>query len=384
MKILLTKISDPIGYQIFDTWHAYVQHNTHNYANHTEYKITDQPILFDRNDYNISVIIVPFRKLEKFQHNAKNYDLVLICNGGESLKVASPLVKKYLFENTNAFLIANSFLSEEHSMYQKTIWFPDDIQKCRDYWTRYFYPQYFDLHKLRQLQKKNLLCFINGENRTNRQFFIDCCRNLQLDLNIKNSLSTTIAEIADAQWESQPDTDFKNFVNQKYPKVLAEHSDRCYYDLSTTVGIDQAFGKIPPGYFPLPLYFENYCVVFPETGWQNDELNVTEKSLKCFYAESLPFPVGGANINKLYNKLGFFTAWNLLPEHMQKFDSEQDHALRYQMAAESLQWLQNNSEVFYGDQFQQFTNNNKINFLTCSCNYSAVQRFDQLIMRHLH
>jgi len=388
MKILISKISHGVGHQILDGWHAYQQHKhsgDNNYSTDIQYEITAGPIKFNKQDYNLSILLLYIDKINLLtQILIADYDLVFICNGGEPLRIANPETQQLLEKNHNVFLIANSFLPQDHVMSDRTVWFPHNIQTCRDYWTRHFYPQYFDLYHYKQLQRNNLFYYINGENRADRQFFIDVCNEMDLDLPTKNTLSTTISEIADSQWESTQDTEFKKFVNNLYPIVLLEDSDNTYYSSLVDVGIDRVFGKITPGYFPLPLYFETSCVIFPESGWQNNELNITEKALKCFYAGSLPFPIAGANVNQLYNEIGFYTAWNLLPKDMQTFDSILDHTLRYQKAAEAIQWLKNNPEVLVSPLFKEMTEVNKIKFLTCDCDYIAIDRFDQLVKKFLH
>ena len=46
-----------------------------------------------------------------------------------------------------------------------------------------------------------------------------------------------------------------------------------------------------------------------------------------------------SSFNTLYNSLGFYTAWNILPEDLQQFDFEQDHNNRYIMMVDALKWL---------------------------------------------
>jgi len=387
MKLLISKMSDGIGYQILDGWHAYQQHkhSDNNYSTGIHYEITTGPIKFKKQDYNLSILFLHLVNIDSCHKTLiADYDLIFICNGGEPLSVANPKIRQVLEENNNVFLISNSFLMPVHNMFNKIIWFPHHVQTCRDYWTRHFYPQYFDAYHYSKLQRNKLLYFINGENRANRQFFMDTCNELNLDLPTKNALSKTISEVVDSQWESIQDTEFKKFVNSLCNVVLAERTDSVYYNSQINVGIDNIFGKIPPGYFLLPLYFETHCVIFPESGWQNNELNITEKALKCFYAGSLPFPIAGANVNQLYNKIGFYTAWNLLPKDMQTFDSILDHTIRYQQAAKAIQWLKNNSQVFVGSLFKEMTDANKIKFLTCDCDHIAIDNFDQLLQKFLH
>ena len=137
------------------------------------------------------------------------------------------------------------------------------------------------------------------------------------------------------------------------------------------------------GYFVLPEYFEYRCVVFPESSWLNSEANLTEKTLKCFYAGAMPFPIGGANANQLINQIGYYTAWNLLPDNLKKFDSIKDHRKRYQGAINALKWLADHSEVFDSINSQQMLQENRINFFDCISERQCVKMLNQVLERHI-
>jgi hypothetical protein len=195
-------------------------------------------------------------------------------------------------------------------------------------------------------------------------------------------IGTTIHKLGDSQWESVEDTKFRDWVNFQYQDASIPEPDQ-YYNKRVTFGIDGKFGNIAPGYFVLPEYFEYACVVFPEATWQNNELAITEKAIKCFYAGSLPFPIGGANVNQLYNDIGFYTAWNLLPDELKLFDQTADHILRYQQAVDAINWLDTNRSVFERQQFKDMTNQNRSKFLTCDCDYISVSRLYNIIQTKL-
>lgn len=369
-------MSEGIGHQILDSWHAYVQH-LNNYSNNVEYILKDYNNNNGNNDFDLSILL-DYMGDQITNDMIKAHDIVLICNGGEPIMTASPTVKE-LLTHKNVFLIANSYLTQDHELKNKVIWFPHNIQTCRDYWTQHFYPQYFDIQTWKTNKKINSLFYINGANRSHRQLFIDCVQNLNLDITIKNSLTSNIAKLDDSQWETDEDTKFRDWVNNQYNTIKPQEHVDSYYVNSPIIGIHDKFGKIPPGYFHLPLHFENFCVIFPETAWQNNELCITEKSLKCFYAETLPLPVGGANINQLYNDVGFYTAWNLLPHEFQQFDSILDHQQRYFKLSQAVKWLYTNPQVFVSEHYTKMIEKNKINFLTSDCNYRAVINFDRIL-----
>jgi hypothetical protein len=127
----------------------------------------------------------------------------------------------------------------------------------------------------------------------------------------------------------------------------------------------------------MPEYNQHKVIAFPETSWVNDELSVTEKALKCFYAKCLPFPVAGRHINQLYNSIGFYTAWNLLPEELQQFDYEEDHQLRYAMMVESLKWI--NQNVMQSTEFDNFVNHNYNEYLNNKLSTFGIKRLYEVI-----
>jgi hypothetical protein len=382
MKILINTLSHSTGHQIVDAWHAYIQH-LNNYNQPNEYTIDDRSVKPNKHDYNLTILLADLSDSEEIKQIVHEYDIVLICNNCEPLQVGNPETKDLVENHSHVFLISNSYLGIDHQCREKIIWFPFCLQLCRDFWTRHFYPQYYDLCNFNTDKKTNSLFYINGANRTSRQLFIDYLKALDSSIVIKNNITEQICEMGESQWESVEDSEFRYWVNQQYNNVLLEEHDNPYYDNSVSVGINEKFGKIPPGFFHLPLYFEHACIIFPESSWQNNELSITEKAIKCFYAESLPFPIAGANVNRLYNEIGFYTAWNLLPPEMQSFDGILDHNLRYQKFSYAVKWLADHPEVFDSDEYRTMTQQNKINVLTCKCYHQSVLKFDQLLKKFI-
>ena len=377
MKILIRTITDSIGYQIIDAWHAYIQH-VNQYNNTTEYILKDSTDKSPDNDCDLSILL-SYMGHQVTDETTKHYDIVLICNGSEPLAVANPQIKQ-LLTNDNVYLIANSYLMD-HELQSKVIWFPVNFTMCRDYWTRHFYPQFYDVAEFEKLPRTNNISVITGANRANRSHFFSELYSAVPQLTDSSKFGQPIEKLVDSQWETSEDQAYRIYVNGLYHPPTKYHNE--YYDNLITIGIDNKFGEIPPGYFQLPLYYENSCVIFPEASWQNNELSVTEKSIKCFYAGSVPFPIGGANINYLYNKIGFYTAWNLLPEELKRFDSMTNHVERVHACIKAIKWLANHPEVFDTPEFVYYTQQNKINALTCRCDNLAVEKFDQLIKKYV-
>ena len=363
VKINVQIYRDGLGLQMLDSWFAYRQ-------SQSRYE-PDIQVSFNRrqdiNDLNIWFAYMPRAE------PTNCYDLMLFCNGGEPLLVATEYIKHAIY-HPNCYLIANSLLTSDHEMADKVIWDPSNIKLCRDYWTRSFYPQYFENMVHRKSCRDQGMIIINGINRSWRHDIFSKVSGIDF----YNNLSAGIAVTEHAYWESEYDTVYRNYLELTYgtqPQI--GHSD----DLNVYVGIDKKFGMVKPGYFVMPEYFKYQCVVFPETSWQNNELAITEKVLKCFYAGSVPFPVGGANINKLYNQIGFQTAWNLLPEHLQNYDAELDHVKRVEQTVSAIHWLNDHQSLFQSPQCEQMRVNNLQRFLTCDSDYQSVLMLDKILMK---
>lgn len=371
MKINVNVVSADISVQIIDAFYAYIQSglneriadwdiditNTHNDA-------ADVNIIWANKDTTVNI-------------NANYYDIVVISNAGEPVTVSSSLIHN-IWQNNNVFLVFNSLLTQDHSLYNKVIPFLDAAQQCRDYWTRYFYPHYHIANKLKKIQRSKDLIAINGLNRTVRHYFFKLL-NEKTNIKILKNISTDIVNTNHSYWETKEDFEFRNYLEEQYSNVFEPEPDYKYYDNAKHIGINNKFGKINPGYELLPEYFEYRCIIFPESSWQNNELALTEKALKCFYAGSLPFPIAGANVNSLYNSLGFATAWNLLPKYLQCFDSEQDHFKRIEQQINALKWFEDNAMVFQTAQYTELTRQNMINMLTYSPIEFGIQKLIRII-----
>jgi hypothetical protein len=110
---------------------------------------------------------------------------------------------------------------------------------------------------------------------------------------------------------------------------------------------------------------------------------ITEKSLKCFFAGALPWPVGGANLNQLYKQSGFFTAWNLLPPELQLFDGVLDHRERYRQQILAIQWLSANLDQIDQESTHKMIASNRNNLYSNTITVTFIEQFDQLIKQYI-
>jgi hypothetical protein len=380
MKINIDYTVDSAAIQMFDCIYAYRQ------GLHAD-KLSDWEIVYNsqHSDIDLNVLLLYTHMQTRPDFDPDSYDLIFLCTNIEPLYVFNTECID-LLKLDKTYIISNSFLSDDHPLANKVIWFPYAVViQCTDYWIRGFYPTLYENIANSQLKRKNSMVAINGANRAHRNYFFQLLKEANTSVKILSNINSTVNKLRDAAFESKEDTEFRIFLNSTYQGEFSSNSQTKikYYDSAVPIGTDGKFGTIVPGYWLMPEYFENVCVIFPETGWQNDELSPTEKAYKSFYAESMPFPIAGSNTNNLYNKLGLTTAWNLLPLDLQKFDAEKNHAIRYQGAVEAISWLDKNKDVFFSTECKHMMLQNKISLLTNSLAYTVMKKICVVIERFI-
>lgn len=366
-----------VGMQFFDILCAYDQSLYANY-------ISDWHFLINDNDTNVDlkIAVLDLFDQECQTINIDKFDLILLCNRSEPLHVFNQALTR-LLNHDKVYILSNSYLEKNHIMKEKVIWFPFCVLCCHDYWSRAFYPQMFNNARLQNQKRNNKLIAINGQNRAHRHYFFSLLTKSNSDIKIVSNLHNKKAsKLLDSAFECQEDCEFRDFVNSAVSHELVENSQNKlkYYQSPPKIGINGKFGSLMPGFTVMKEYFEYACVIFPESGWQNNELTATEKIAKCLYAESIPFPIGGSNINYLYNELGYQTAWNLLPKDLQKFDKEKNHSVRYRDAVKAIEWLDQNRNVFSSEHCHSMRTENKKKFFANSMAELAVKKFHQKIV----
>lgn len=359
MKINVDFFDQVLELQLFDCLQAYRQSLTQDNRSDWQIQYNSQ----HKDDVDLDILLLGVMTARP-QVDYAAYDLILLANMGEPLEVFNT---KYLdlLDLEQTYVMANAFLSPDHVMHGRVLWFPAAAMlQCADWWHRAFYPMIYQNVKNSQLVRQGQIVAINGANRANRNYFFELLRQSDSDIKILSNISSSVNKLRDACWESEQDTEFRSWSNSLYQGQFVSNSlsKNDYYQRAVPIGMDGKFGLITPGYFLMPEYNQNLCVVFPESCWLNGELSITEKSLKCFLAGSMPFPIAGSDVNQLYNSLGFFTAWNLLPKNLQEFDSEKNHVKRYQGTIEAIAWLNANKDVFASMECENMLLKNKLNF----------------------
>lgn len=367
-KIKLHVFNESVGLQAFNRYYAYRQ----SASRHNNYQSDVELEIGPPEDHAINIAFSSMPKKEFCDFS--KYDLILFDNAGEPLEVSTPYIADQLRRFPNTYFLTGAFVDPPHQLSNKIISFNHNIRLFHDCITRGFYPQYFDRADT-QLSRTNDLCYINGSNRSNRQYMMDLL-STNNNIHIKSSLGKEITEIGECQFEDQHDNTFRHFANGLYQ--IAFHKDY-YHTNGISIGIGQSHGQVSRAYFMLDEYYKFGCVLFPESQWINNQHFMTEKIFKCFVAGTIPWPIAGANLHKMYNHHGYRTAWNLLPPEHQLFDEELDHARRYQMIATAAEWLSNNKHVLSSDLAKEIIQTNSNLFFANTIDVITVKQLDCML-----
>lgn len=375
MKISIYVDNESVDLRIFDFLRS------HLYQSHPDFSIDyhKDKNLLQASDFKILFSSMP----STLNENLNDFDLVLFSNADEPTTVATETIVNNL-NLKNSYLIANAWTNDRHPLKNKILPFCNDMLVTRQYWTSAFFPQYHQHLKNQNTKTKNMI-FVNGANRSWRHHAITEIKKLLPEISVHSVWSTVIHETNDAPWESTEDKIFRDHVNFLYP--ISRNVASTYYENSacikvpsTAIGLPQGDCFISPGYFIPDFYYIHRCVIFPESSWQNNEVSPTEKAAKCFFTKTLPFPIGGSNINQIYNDLGFSTAWNLLPTELQEYDNEQDHLIRYRVLSKAVKWLHDHPKVFHSQEYRDIINKNYNNFFANDLDLRSVSRLLDLIL----
>lgn len=361
--------------EIIDSTFAYIQHQHPQYIADLEFQIS--------TNYNPHADVnVYLDYMTDEDKNLDHYDMIIYSNGGEPLRVSTELISRQVQRSHNTFLLTNSYLHIDHPMYANVIWYPQSFVRHRDLWTRPFFPFYHEVcnHRVNNKKTKPMI-YINGRNDSWRNHFSVLLNASCPEIPQNKKVNIDIVETRDSFFESAEDSKFREYVNTTYD--IQRRQPDLDFMTKYQAGINGKFGQWVGASSVMPEYFQYYCVIFPETSGENDELAITEKILKCFFAGCIPWPVGGSNINRLYNQLGFYTAWNLLPLELQDYDHEKNHFIRYKKLVDAIKWMNNNIEVLTSDRALELIESNRRNFLVDTVNYQSAQQFNSLLRKLL-
>jgi hypothetical protein len=371
-KINVVSEYPTIGLQVFDRYFAYRQsiNQKNNYESDVDIVVSDQ---VSSDCTNVLITYMPEAEV-KFD----DFDFVFLDNAGESIDTATPMMKQLIDKDVEnkIYWLTGSLVDDNFKYAKKLIPYNHNLQRFIAYHTDGFYPQYYDKKNFEKFERKGI-CFINGQNRSWRNHIITLIQSNLKDIDVYSNISKDVVETLTPEFADMYDKIFCKYL-KKNVAIIDEISRKEYSDKSIQIGLNGKFGDCPIGMFLIDHYVKYDCVIFPETSWLNNQLLMTEKIFKCFLAECIPFPIGGANIHYLYNKFGFMTAWNLLPESLQSFDQESNHIKRYELIIDALDWLSKNQDIFTSELAQQIKTNNRINMLCHDLDFYVVKKLDTI------
>jgi hypothetical protein len=372
---------DSFSLQIFDRYYAYNQSkNRHNnYKADCEIKIgKNMPI--DPAAINVGFYYMPAEPID-----ATGFDLIIVDGQQHHLEICTPDMYRAFVDQDNCYFLTGAVVDDTYPRADRLLSFPNGNIFLHDFSTRSFYPQYYDrFDQDSSGKRKHDMIFINGQNRPHRQYMIDLLRSRAgSTVTVRQNTYIGTTQLDESFFETNEDTKFRNYVNTYFstldPAHQETHSIDHYY---VNIGIDQKFGQISPAHFIIDEYYDYRCVIFPESTWLNNEICITEKLQKCAVARSIPWPVAGANADVLYNKLGYQTAWNLLPEQLQSYNYEQDHVKRYQMCADAIKWMTEHPETLTSDRARELVEHNYNLFFSNTIEIIGPRKLDHILKRY--
>lgn len=372
---------DSFSLQIFDRYYAYKQslNKNNNYQADCEIKI-GKNMQIGSDAINVGFYYMPNEPID-----ATGFDLVIVDGQQHHLEVCTPDMYKAFAELDNCYFLTGAVVDDTYPRADRLLSFPNGNIFTHDLSTRPFYPQYYDRLNQKSVDTKHDMIFINGQNRPHRQYMIDLLRSRAGSaVTIRQNTYIGTTELKESFFETHEDTKFRHYVNANYPTLDPVHQETHSIDhYSVNIGIDQKFGQISPAHFVIDEYHDHHCVIFPESTWLNDEICITEKLQKCAVARTIPWPVAGANTDVLYNRLGYQTAWNLLPEQLQSYNYERDHVKRYQMCAEAIQWMTEHPETLTSDRACELVEHNYNLFFSNTIEIMGPVKLDQILQRYV-
>lgn len=372
MKINVYATQDLTALKIFDFYYAYTQAQNRNggYRSNVQIDVTDNPIP-QPDAINIAMVYMPEESIDNV---VNTFDLVLLDNQHHPLEICTDVIFQSIQKYNNCYFINGARLTANYPLSEKFIYL--DLDSSMDYFGQAQYPQYYEIAEHSNKQRRPMT-YINGQNRTNRQYFMEMIEHVVPCRNTWPRMSPMFESF----FEDEYDRAFRTDMNARYEwkPDASEWSQNHYYADSVKLGTQGKYGELPPGYFLLDDYFDYHCVIYSDTCWLNNQLFLSEKLGKCVAANTIPWPVGGANLNRLYNDAGYLTAWNLLPDMLQSYDANLNHHERMQQTARAVEWIKQHPEVWVSDQANQIREKNLSNFYKKKTNVAGVTKLHQIL-----
>lgn len=304
--------------------------------------------------YNILFLSMP----ETIPWDLDQFNLVLVDNTDEPFGRGTQAMYDIVEQVPHARLLCNAILPQNHAWQDRVISTCIMWEQHRRFYIESVYPARYEVFTKNTNTKK--IVYINGRNRTTREYWTRLIQGVAPQIPHHNVLHNgTCSETSFCFRESAADTEFRIWVNQMYANDL-HNNDPADQWPELPSGVEGRYGSTDFGDHFIDAFRQHRVIVYHESQWQNDQLSLNEKSLKCFMHRKWAFPVAGASTHRMYGQLGFVTAWQLLPPEHQEFDDIEDHRQRYQQQAQAVKWLYDNfPDVILTDRANQLLVDNQ-------------------------
>lgn len=356
-----TDRQDYLGLEIFDYLVGYWQYVS-DYQ-HIPNIIFGKP---QSDTYNILFLYLP----NAAPDNLDQYDLVLLDNGDEPFGYGTDTIYQLLDQLPHAIFLCNSIVPDTHPLKAKILTTNIMWEKHRRFYTESVYPQRYEFTD--SDQNLSPMIYINGRNRSVREFWTQTLLSCAKQVPHHNDLHRgSVTETYQCWHETSEDTKFRKWVNSTYANDVINSTPPEERWPPLPAGVAGRHGTILFEDRFIDAFRKHRTIIYPERTWLNYQVSLTEKSLKCFLHRKFPMPVSGAGTHEFYTKLGFKTAWHLLPPAHQKFDSIEDHADRYLQQAQAIKWLWDHPEVLFSDRAEKMLLDNQARCMLVSSQAGA-------------
>jgi|15BtaG_2_1085339.scaffolds.fasta_scaffold00787_4 hypothetical protein len=360
--------------QIWEYFYAYYQYQS--YPNDTDININ---FLSDKNfneiNFSNDALNIVHFSMNDFKYTLRydlnKFDVVIFDNMFEHLMVSDPDIIKYVLQHDNAYLSVGSYVSNEHHMFEKFIPFQMDIVNCRDWYTN---PKVFSSYSFNHINdKKNNLIYIGAELRSWRKFIID---NLTKNININvHQVPQTVVCTRDTNLGDSYTQNFIEYCNNKYQVTGVEEVENPLYKELIYGHKDRPAGKSLMSAWIIPEFINSKCVVYAESSFVNDEICLTEKTIKCIMTKTHWIFFAGSNAYKLLKEFGLRSVLELIPGGLE-FDCIKNPKERFKKQISLIKYLSEHPEIFDTPEAQNIVNSNYEIFI--SGNQFLTPLFDKL------
>ena len=249
-KINVVSDHPTIGLQVFDRYFAYrqSQNQKNNYKSDVEIGFSDQVAA---NCVNVLVAYMPETEI-----NYDEFDFVFLDNAGEPFEVATPIIKQLLDKDSKNkfYFLTGSFVDDDFVYAEKIIPYNVNLNQFHRYHTDGFYPLYYDKKSFDNLHRAGV-CFINGQNRSWRNYIMTLIDSRLPNVDIYSNISENVVETLTPDIADSYDKIFCKFL-KKNVAIIDEISREEYAYRSIKIGVNEKFGSIPVGYFFIENYFK--------------------------------------------------------------------------------------------------------------------------------